>query len=176
MKTILNKLGGIRLTTGRFFGFWIALFAIVFAMTSCSDDLDVQQSYPFTVDVMPYGDKIIKGQTVELRFEIKPEGNYSNTLYTIRYFQYDGQGTLKLVDGPVLVNNDRVLLESKTFRLNYTARTSEAHKFLIVIEDNFGSTPWEQTFEFNGKSGDDDGGETPGIIGPIVGPVTPIIR
>ena len=27
------------------------------------------------------------------------------------------EGTLKLVDGPVLVNNDRVLLESKTFRL-----------------------------------------------------------
>ena len=110
-----------------------------------------------------------QGQTVELRFEIKPEGNYTNTLYTIRYFQYDGEGSLKLVDGPVLVNNDRVLLESKTFRLNYTARSSEAHKFLIVIEDNFGSTPWEQTFEFNGKSGDDDdGGDTPGIWGEIL--------
>ena len=83
--------------------------------------------------------------------------------------------TLQNIDD-ITVNNDRVLLESKTFRLNYTARTSEAHKFLIVIEDNFGSTPWEKTFEFNGKSGDDDGGETPGIIGPIVGPVTPIIR
>ena len=46
----------------------------------------MQQSYPFTVEVMlPAGDKITKGQTVELRFEIKPEGNYS-TLYTIRYF------------------------------------------------------------------------------------------
>ena len=177
MKTFLNKLGGIRLTTGRFFGFWIVLFAIAFAMISCSDDLDVQQSYPFTVDVMPYGDKIVKGQTVELRFEIKPEGNYANTLYTIRYYQYDGEGTLKLVDGPVLVNNDRVLLESKTFRLTYTAKSSQAHKLLIVIEDNFNSTPWEQTFEFNGKdNGDDDGGDTPGIVGPIVGPVTPIIR
>lgn len=175
MKTILNKLGGIRLTTGRFFGFWIALFAIVFAMTSCSDDLDVQQSYPFTVDVMPYGDKIVKGQTVELRFEINPEGNYSNTLYTIRYFQYDGQGTLKLVDGPVLVNNDRVLLESKTFRLNYTAQSSDAVKFGIWIEDNFGSTPWQQTFEFNSKdNGDDGGGKNPGIIGPVVGPIKPI--
>lgn len=156
----------------------IALLTLVIAavcsLTSCSDDLDVQQSYPFTVEVMPYGDKITQGQTVELRFEIKPEGNYTNTLYTIRYFQYDGESTLKLVDGPVLVNNDRVLLESKTFRLNYTARSSEAHKFLVVIEDNFGSTPWEQTFEFNGKdSGDDDGGK---IIGPIVGPVTPVIR
>ncbi len=174
MNTILNKIGAMRLTPARFFGFWIALFAIVLALTSCSDDLDVQQSYPFTVEVMPYGDKIKQGETVELRFEIKPEGNYSNTLYTIRYFQYDGEGTLKLVDGPVLVNNDRVLLESKTFRLTYTAKSSQTHKLLIVIEDNFGSTPWEQTFEFNGKdSGDDDGGK---IIGPIVGPVTPVIR
>ena len=170
----LSRIGDIRLTHVRFFGFWIALFAIVISMTSCSDDLDVQQSYPFTVDVMPHGDKITQGQTVELRFEIKPEGNYSNTLYTIRNFQYDGQGTLKLVDGPVLVNNDRVLLESKTFRLNYTAKSADAHKFLVVIEDNFGSTPWKQTFEFNGKdNGDDDGGK---IIGPIVGPVIPVIR
>ena len=169
-----SRIGDIRLTPARFFGFWIALFAIVISMTSCSDDLDVQQSYPFTVEVMPYGDKITQGQTVELRFEIVPEGNYSNTLYTIRYFQYDGEGTLKLVDGPVLVNNDRVLLESKTFRLTYTAKSSQAHKLLIVIEDNFNSTPWEQTYEFNGKdSGDDDGGK---IIGPIVGPVTPVVR
>lgn len=174
MTTILNKIGAMRLTPARFFGFWIALFTIVFALTSCSDDLDVQQSYPFTVEVMPYADKITAGQTVELRFEIKPEGNYANTLYTIRYFQYDGEGTLKLVDGPVLVNNDRVLLESKTFRLNYTAKSSDAHKFLVVIQDNFNSTPWEQTFEFNGKdSGDDDGGL---VVGPVVGPVTPIIR
>ena len=138
MKTILNKIGAIRVTPLRFFGFWAALFALIFTLSSCNDDLDVQQSYPFTVEVMPYGDKITKGQTVELRFEIKPEGNYSNTLYTIRYFQYDGEGTLKLVEGPVLTNNDRVLLESKTFRLNYTAKSSDAHKFLVVIEDNYG--------------------------------------
>lgn len=152
----------------------VAAVLSVFTLSSCDDDLDVQQSYPFTVEVMPYGDKIAKGQTVELRFEIQPEGNYTNTMYTIRYFQYDGEGTLKLVDGPVLVNNDRVLLEGKSFRLNYTARSADAHKFLVVIEDNFGSTPWEQTFEFNSKNkGDDDGGGT--VVGPIVGPVTPVI-
>ena len=147
------------------------VIAAVCSLTSCSDDLDVQQSYPFTVEVMPYADKIAKGQTVELRFEIKPEGNYANTLYTIRYFQYDGEGSLKLVDGPVLVNNDRVLLESKTFRLNYTAKSDEAHKFLVVVEDNFGSTPWEQTFEFNSKDSGDDGK----IASPIVTPINPAI-
>lgn len=152
----------------------ILVIAAVCGLASCSDDLDVQQSYPFTVEVMPYGDKITQGQTVELRFEIKPEGNYTNTLYTIRYFQYDGEGTLKLVDGPVLVNNDRVLLESKTFRLNYTAKSAEAHKFLVVVEDSFNTTPWEQTFEFNGKdTGDDDASK---IVGTIVRPVNPVIR
>ena len=60
-----SRIGDIRLTHGRFFGFWIALLAIVISMTSCSDDLDVQQSYPFTVEVMPYADKITQGQTVE---------------------------------------------------------------------------------------------------------------
>ncbi len=174
MTSILNKIGAVRLTPARFFGFWIALFTIVICLTSCSDDLDVQQSYPFGVEVMPYAEKITAGQTVELRFEIKPEGNYANTLYTIRYFQYDGEGTLKLVDGPVLVNNDRVLLESKSFRLNYTAKSGGAHKFLVVVQDNFNSTPWEKTFEFNGKdSGDDSGGK---IVGPIVGPVIPVVR
>lgn len=154
------------------------VIAAVCSLTSCSDDLDVQQSYPFIVEVMPYADKIAKGQTVELRFEIKPEGNYANTLYTIRYFQYDGEGSLKLVDGPVLVNNDRLLLESKTFRLNYTAKSDQQHRFLVVVEDNFNSTPWEQTFEFNGNdSGDDDGGKTPGTIVPVnPGTITPIAR
>ena len=169
-----SRIGEIRLTKTRFFGFLIAVCAIAVSLTSCSDDLDVQQSYPFTVEVMPYADKIAKGQTVELRFEIKPEGDYANTLYTIRYFQYDGEGSLKLVDGPVLVNNDRVLLESKTFRLNYTAKSDDAHKFLVVVEDSFNTTPWEQTFEFNDKdSSDDDSGK---IVNSIVTPVNPAIR
>ncbi len=159
------------------FGVIAVLFLVIAAicsLTSCNDDLDVQQSYPFTVEVMPFADKIVKGQTVELRFEIVPEGNYTNTLYTIRYFQYDGEGSLKLVDGPVLVNNDRVLLESKTFRLNYTAKSSGEHRYLVVVEDNFGSAPWERTFEFNNKDKEDN--DSTGILKPVVNPVTPVVR
>ena len=171
MNTLIDKYLSLRHNIGAM----ALVAAIIFAigLSSCDDDLDVQQSYPFTVEVMPFTEKIVKGQTVELRFEIQPEGNYTNTLYTIRYFQYDGEGTLKLVDGPVLVNNDRVLLESKTFRLNYTAKSDGAHKFLVVCEDNFGSTPWEQTFEFNGKSeSDDNSGITIQPVNP--GTLTPI--
>lgn len=45
---------------------------------------------------------------------------------------------------------------------------------IATLEDNFGSTPWEQTFEFNSKDSGDDGGKNPGIIGPVVGPIKPI--
>lgn len=174
MTAILNKIGAMRLTPARFFGFWAILFALVFTLTSCDDDLDVQQSYPFTVDVMPYPDKIANGETVELRMTIVPEGNYTNTLYTIRYFQYEGKGVLKLVDGPTLVNNDRVLLESKEFRLNYTAKSADSHELLITIEDNYG-TKWEQTFELN-NSDDDDSGSTGGLVVTPINPgiITPV--
>ncbi|MCM1142459.1 MAG: DUF3872 domain-containing protein, partial [Muribaculum sp.] len=77
MNNILNRIGAIRVTPLRFFGFWAILFALVFSLCSCDNDLDVQQSYPFTVEVMPYGNKIANGETIELRFEIKPEGNYA---------------------------------------------------------------------------------------------------
>ena len=46
---------------------------------------------------------------------------------------------------------------------------------IATLEDNFGSTPWEQTFEFNGKSESaDDGGVTIQPINP--GTLTPISR
>ena len=95
-----------------------------------------------------------------------------STLYIIRYFQYEGKGTLKLVDGPTLVNNDRVLLESKEFRLNYTAKSADSQEIYICIEDNYG-TRWEQTFEFNNSDG--DGGSGSLVVTPInPGTITPI--
>ena len=46
MKPIMNKKG--------LFALVCALMGMTFSiLTSCSDDLDVQQSYPFTVETMP---------------------------------------------------------------------------------------------------------------------------
>ena len=98
--------------------------ASLFCFGSCSDDLDIQQEYPFTVEAMPVADKIVSGQTVEIRLEITEEGNFSGTLYTLRYFQPDGNGLLKLEDGTVLKPNDRYLLSEKKFRLYYTSRST----------------------------------------------------
>ena len=73
--------------------------AVSFTLLSCDDDMDIQQSYPFTVEVMPVPNKMAKGQTVEIRCELKKEGDFSGTLYTIRYFQFEGEGSLKMDNG-----------------------------------------------------------------------------
>ena len=124
-------------------------------LASCDDELDIQQSYPFTVETMPVPGKVTKGQTVEIRCEMKKEGNYANALYTIRYFQFEGEGTLKMDNGITFLANDRYLLENEKFRLYYTSGCSEAQNFIVVVEDNFGNA-YELEFDFNNQNVKDE--------------------
>ena len=124
-------------------------------LASCDDELDIQQSYPFTVETMPVPNKVTKGQTVEIRCEMKKEGNYADALYTIRYFQFEGEGTLKMDNGITFLPNDRYLLENEKFRLYYTSGCSEAQNFIVVVEDNFGNA-YELEFDFNNQNAKDD--------------------
>ena len=54
------------------------IVAVSFTLVSCDDDMDIQQSYPFTVEVMPVPNKVTKGQSVEIhdferhRYEREP--------------------------------------------------------------------------------------------------------
>ena len=124
-------------------------------LASCDDELEIQQSYPFTVETMPVPNKVTKGQTVEIRCEMKKEGNYTNALYTIRYFQFEGEGMLKMDNGITFLPNDRYLLENEKFRLYYTSGCSEAQNFIVVVEDNFGNA-YEMEFDFNNQNAKDD--------------------
>ena len=124
-------------------------------LASCDDELEIQQSYPFTVETMPVPNKVTKGQTVEIRCEMKKEGNYANALYTIRYFQFEGEGTLKMDNGITFLPNDRYLLENEKFRLYYTSGCSEAQNFIVVVEDNFGNA-YELEFDFNNQNVKDE--------------------
>lgn len=126
-----------------------------FFLASCDDELDIQQSYLFTVETMPVPNKVTKGQTVEIRCEMKKEGNYANALYTIRYFQFEGEGTLKMDNGITFLPNDRYLLENEKFRLYYTSGCSEAQNFIVVVEDNFGNA-YELEFDFNNQNVKDE--------------------
>lgn len=129
--------------------------AVSFTFASCDDDMDIQQSYPFTVETMPVPNKVTKGQTVEIRCELKKEGNFANTLYTIRYFQYEGEGTLRMDNGITFLPNDRYLIENDKFRLYYTSECNEAQNFIVVVEDNFGNS-YELEFDFNNRNVKDD--------------------
>ena len=137
--------------------------ASLFCFGSCSDDLDIQQEYPFTVEAMPVADKIAGGQTVEIRLEITEEGNFSGTLYTLRYFQPDGKGSLRMDDGMVLLPNDRYPLDREVFRLYYTSECEDQQSIDIYFEDN--GEPAQLfllSFDFNNEKKDDAEDDTGG--------------
>ena len=144
--------------------------AALFCCISCNDDLDIQQSYDFTVETMPVPKELTKGETAEIRCTLKRSGEFANALYTIRYFQYDGKGTLSLDNNLVLLPNDRYLLENEQFRLYYTSQCEESQNFIVVVEDNFGKS-CELEFDFqhdNGKKTEkEDDGKQPPYLRPL---------
>lgn len=129
--------------------FCVGLLSIGF--TACDDGLDVTQAYPFTVETMPVPKELAPGETAEIRCELVREGEFDGAVYTIRYFQYDGEGTLKLDNGLVFQPNDRYLLENGKFRLYYTSECDEAQSLTVTVEDNFGNA-CEWNLEFNSDS------------------------
>lgn len=145
----MNILNNKNKRTSIFKALALCLFAAVsLTLVSCDDDMDIQQSYPFTVETMPVPNK-----------------------YTIRYFQFEGEGTLKMDNGITFLPNDRYLLENEKFRLYYTADGEEAHNFIVVVEDNFGNS-FELEFDFNNRNVKDDG-----VFSVIpIGNFKPIIR
>lgn len=130
MNTLIQKrgLGGLLSVL------FLSLTAFLF--TACNDDMDVQQAYPFTVETMPVPTRIVKGETVEIRCELKREGRFSDARYTIRYFQPDGKGTLRMDDGMILLPNDRYPLDREVFRLYYTSACEDRQSIDIYFEDN----------------------------------------
>ena len=97
---------------------------------------------------MPVPNKMTKGETVEIRCEMIKEGKFADALYTIRYFQFEGEGALQMDNGITFLPNDRYLLENDKFRLYYTSECEEAQNFIVVIEDSFGNS-YELEFDFN---------------------------
>ena len=150
----------------------VALVAMV--LVSCENEPDVQQAYPFTVETMPVPTRIVNGETVEIRCELRREGRFSDARYTIRYFQPDGKGTLRMDDGMVLLPNDRYPLDREVFRLYYTSACEEQQTIDIYFEDN---SELEQlfllSFDFNNEKKDEPGEE---IEDPVVGSETPWVR
>lgn len=130
------------------------IVAALVLVTACNDKLDIQTSYPFTVETMPVPKKLKVNETAEMRCELKRDGRWEDTRYTIRWFLYDGKGMLKLDDGTVLLPNDRYPLEKETFRLYYTSLSDDQSSLKVWVEDSFGQSV-ELEFSYNNDNSDD---------------------
>ena len=131
---------------------WVmgVLSIAVFCLSACDHELDIQQAYPFTVETMPVQKLIAKGQTAEIRCTLKRQGRFEDARYTIRYFQPDGKGRLKMYNGNIFKPNDRYPLNKEEFRLYYTSASTDQQAIDVYVEDNFGQTA-KLSFEFNSQ-------------------------
>lgn len=133
-------------------GLLVVTVATIFTLSSCSkQELDIRQDFPFEVTVMPVPSLIAEGQSVEIRVDIQPEGNFTDTEYYIRYFQFEGSGILRYQEDVPYLPNDLYGLSHQQFRLYYTSTSSVAQSFTIWISDNFGNEQ-ELTFEFRSST------------------------
>jgi conjugative transposon protein traQ len=132
---------------------WVlgVLALAVFCLPACNRELDVQTAFPFTIEALPVQKEIVQGQTAEIRCTLNRTGNFADTHYTIRYFQPDGKGTLRIDNGTVFKPNDRYPLTRDNFRLYYTSRSAERQSIDIYIEDNFGQMK-QLSFDFNSET------------------------
>jgi hypothetical protein len=145
MKNIINN------KTGMLFKFFIMVVMIGLLLQSCQkDDLEIQQNFPFGVSVMPVPKDIVKDEYVEIRITILPEGNFSDTKYYLRYFQFEGTGKLQYYNTQPYFPNDIYPLYEKEFRLYYTSTSEVSQSFTVWIADSFGNEK-KIEFQFNNK-------------------------
>ena len=127
----------------------VLVITSVLMVSSChKNELDIQQDYPFEVKVMPVPKEIASGQTVEIRITLERSGDFNDAQYYIRYFQFDGLGTLRYYDELPYIPNDLYGLPQNPFRLYYTSASTVSQSFDIWISDNFGNER-QVSFQFN---------------------------
>ena len=124
------------------------VIAAILFVGACNDDVDIQQSYPFSIETMPVPKKLKVGETAEIRCQLHRDGRFEETKYFIRYFQPDGKGELKMDNDTLFLPNDFYPLEKETFRLYYTSESTDQQIIDVYVEDSFGQLV-ELTFSFN---------------------------
>ena len=134
-------------------GLLLLILSISFTLVSCTkdDELEIQNDFPFEINVMPVPKDIANGQTIEIRVAIQRTGNYHHTQYYLRYFQFDGQGTLRYYDDDPYLPNELYPLAKEQFRLYYTSNSTVSQSFDVWISDSFGNEK-QISFQFNNSN------------------------
>ncbi|MGX9987171.1 TraQ conjugal transfer family protein [Soonwooa purpurea] len=110
------------------------LLLIEYSLSSCTNhELGIEQNFPFEVSVMPIPSGIANGQTVEIRIKILPQGKYKENKYYLRYFQFEGKGSLKYYNDQPYLPNDLYEIPQNDFRLYYTSQSDESESFDVWI-------------------------------------------
>ena len=122
--------------------------AIITMPTACDNELDIKQAYGFDLVMMPVQKQIAVGETAEIRCTLVREGEYNGVGFTIRYFQPDGKGELRMDDGTLFAPNDRYPLERTAFRLYYTSLGTDRQTIDLYVEDSFGQVV-QKSFSFS---------------------------
>lgn len=121
------------------------------SLSSCStEEIEIHQNFPFELQIMPIPKDIAYGETIEIRLKIIPRGNFSETKYYLRYFQFDGNGTLQYYQDPPYQPNDEYQLIQREFRLYYTSSSTVSQSFDVWIFDSFGNEK-QISFQLNHK-------------------------
>ena len=126
------------------------LAVVSLCLPACDRALEVQQAYGSTLEAMPVQEDIRRGETAEMRCSLKRAGRFAGARYTLRYFQSEGKGMLRLDKGVPLKPNDRYPLVREEFRLYYTSQSADRQTIDVYIEDNFGKVQ-QLTFFFDSK-------------------------
>ena len=126
------------------------LVVVSLCLSACDRELEVQQAYDFTLETMPVQKDLRRGETTEIRCSFKRAGRFAGSRYTLRYFQSEGKGMLRLDKRAALKPNDRYPLAREEFRLYYTSQSADRQTIDVYIEDNF-SKVQQLTFAFNSK-------------------------
>lgn len=128
------------------------LLLIEYSLSSCtSDELEIEKNFPFEVSVMPIPSAITNGQTVEIRIKILSQGKYKENKYFLRYFHFEGKGSLRYYNNQPYLPNDLYEIPQNEFRLYYTSQSDESESFDVWISDNFNNGR-KLSFEFNNSN------------------------
>jgi len=138
----------------RFASFILYTLLLSVVVCACNDDLDIKQDYGYSIETLPLPKSLKQGQTVALEFSIIRQGYYTGTSYKFRYFQSEGEGTLKNDKGKTLVMNRFHAIASDNFVLNYKCLLEEQQQLDFVFEDNFGQRV-EYSITFTSKRVDE---------------------
>lgn len=139
MKTIFNRFNK---------ALSLLLLSCLILLSCAQDELEIQHNFPFELKLMPVPKEIAKGSTIEIRISIKLDQSYTGTEYFIRWFQFDGDGTLQFQDNPSYLPNDLYPIKAHDFRLYYTSQSNVSQSFDVWISDNFGNEK-QLSFQFN---------------------------